>query len=473
MPLFKKTFLVVLLLLQTTYAAPQPPVSNVPVSSLREKGWQCFNSGNLVAGDSLWRIADTTKALLKKDYFKWLEIKAVLSQYNDAAKICCKISALDPRQTPSALDALMHMLADQSLSVKKEALQTYSEYALSSIHADTLRFLLQLNRLYSSFDLYDEQDNLFLLLDKTNQISANELFNAAQERFHSGKYSQSLFPATLAYKKFTNDKEQSSCAYLLFLCWQKTGVPDSALFWLDKTTFFDPSIKVQAIPFLQTADFLKKADSLISTLNLSLTKDTLKIRQFLFEHNLKDAFDAAEKIDKVHYKEVALVWTIRTAIFSENTSHLEGWIDTVSFSLSSSFSEELLQYRLRFTLFKTNSGLFHEYCQRAYALWLNTFSIVELTQNKNIPKNIRDMFTCDLLKSLLSHGRYADAEKISVSLSLESASAELLFYCASIFINQKKFPEAKATLEQLIVSFPADVFSKRASLLLSGLNQKN
>jgi hypothetical protein len=220
---------------------------------------------------------------------------------------------------------------------------------------------------------------------------------------------------------------------------------------------------------LQRAGFLDKADSLVATLPASVARDTLGVRQALFANNPSRARELARGLRGD--RDAALVWTIRTNIFSGNGGDLEGWIDTVAMQPSGEYGREMLAYRYKLEVLKDAPQAYQNIGALEYAIWLGQPQKVAGMSFVAYPPLVRQMLVCDLVAALLEKNLAADAQKAALQVPPEEAGPELEFYKGDIFIRQGLIAEGSKVLEQLVLSHPDDVFAIRAKQVLANLGQ--
>jgi hypothetical protein len=440
--------------------------------SIRERGLQCINKGSLAEGDSLLSVADSTGALSAVDCLRWLETKAVLSKYGDAARLCCKITAREPRLSAMACGRFMQMIEEQSAAVKREALAVYRQCALSGPGCDTLRVKQWLSHAYATFALFVQQDSILVQLDTRKYPSAQDFLEAAQERFSQGFVADAVFPAKKAYNRLDNTAEKSLAATMVFQWYRSVLKPDSASFWLSRASLSDERFKVAAVAFLQSAGMLDRADSLMATLRSSVSRDTLMLRRMLFAGEAKGAYAKAGSLVLSH--DAAVVWKMRTALFCGNGADLYGWIDTVSFSPASEWGEEIMSYRYRLEVIASASvpQAMRDFCALSYALWCGKPDKAAAIRLTAYPREVRDLLVCDIVKAFIQEKRFGEAGKTAAASGPDSAGPELRYYYADALIQQGYLDEGAAMLEQLLLANPNDVFSGRSRILLESLKKK-
>jgi tetratricopeptide (TPR) repeat protein len=452
-------------------------VSASDARMIRERGLASIDKGSVAEADSLLRIADSAGILTAGDYLRWLEAKAVLSNYADAAGLCCKIDAREPRFSAVARGRLTQMTEEQPPAAKREALDAYRRCALSNPGCDTLLLKQWLSRAYGSCGLFAQQDSLLVQLDTRQFPSAQDFLDAAEERFSRGFVSEAVFPATRAYARLpdADTAARSLAATMLFQCYRTALRPDSASYWLSRASLSDERFRISAVAFLQSAGMPDKADSLMTGIRPSFARDTLMIRRLLYAGDPKGAYARSAGVTRPRDAAAAAVWKARTALFSGNAADLDGWIDTVSFSPSSLAGEEILAYRYRLSALSSAASFpqaLRDFGAIAYALWCGKPDKASSVALSSYPRPLREMLTCDIVRAYAREKRFDSARAAAEAAGLDSAGGELRYYYADACIQQGYFDKGAAVLEQLMLADPNNVFSGRARLLLGSLKKK-
>jgi Tetratricopeptide repeat len=466
-------------------AAASPATGQAPVHAvnftdgraIRERGIADLDKGSPAEADSLLRIADSAGILSAGDYLRWLDAKAVLSNYADAAGLCCKIDAREPRFSAVARGRLTQMTEEQPSAAKREALDAYRHCALSNPGCDTPGLKQWLSRAYASAGLFAQQDSLLVQLDTRQFPSAQDFLDAAEDRFSRGFVSEAVFPATRAWGRLADadTAARSLAATMLFQCYRTALRPDSASYWLSRASLSDDRFRISAVAFLQSAGMLDRADSLMAGIRPTFARDTLLIRRLLYAGDPKGAYARSAGITRPRDAAAAAVWKARTALFSGNAADLDGWIDTVSFSPSSPAGEEILTYRYRLSVASTAASApeaLRDFGAIAYALWCGKPDKASLVGLSPYPRPFREMLLCDIVRAYGRAKRFDSARAVAEAAGLDSAGGELRYYYADVCIQQGYFDKGAAVLEQLMLADPNNVFSGRARLLLGSLKTK-
>jgi tetratricopeptide (TPR) repeat protein len=460
-----------------TGQAPAHAATSTDAPLIRQRGLASIDKGSVAEADSLLRIADTAGILSAGDYLRWLDAKAVLSNYADAAGLCCKIDAREPRFSAVARGRLTQMTEEQPVAAKREALDAYRRCALPNPGCDTLLLKQWLSRAYASCGLFAQQDSLLVQLDTKQFPSAQDFLDAAEERFSRGFVSEAVFPATRAWARLADadTAARSLAATMLFQCYRTALRPDSASYWLSRASLSDERFRISAVAFLQSAGMPDRADSLMTGIRPSFARDTLMIRRLLYAGDPKGAYARSAGVTRP--RDAAVLWKARTALFSDNAADLDGWIDTVSFSPSSSAGEEMLTYRYRLSVLASSAAsapqALRDFGTIAYALWCGKPDKASSVGLSSYPRPVREMLTCDIVRAYARTKRFDSARAAAEAVGLDSAGGELRYYYADVCIQQGYFDKGAAVLEQLMLADPNNVFSGRARLLLGSLKKKN
>jgi hypothetical protein len=441
--------------------------------SVRDRGLAAIDRSNPGEADSLLSVADSANALSGADRLRWLEVKAVLSKYDDAARLCCAIAATDPGLGPIASGRLMQMIEEQSPAVKRTALSAYRRCAFAYRGCDTPSVRQWLSRAYASLALFPEQDSLLLSLDTKRFPSGQDLFEAASERFSQGFVADAVAPARMAWIRLQDPSAKSIAATMLFSWFRSATQPDSATLWLSRASLSDERAKVAAIAFLQSAAMIDKADSLMAGLRQSVSRDTLALRRMLYVGDATAAYGRMKALPLP--RDANVLWKVRTALFSGNAADLAGWIDTVSFAASSDAGEEIMSYRLRLELLAAAGAPeeMRDFCSLSYALWAQKpEKAASLGPLAAYPREVRELLTCDIIRSFVRLRRYGAAQTVAAASGIDSAGPELQYYYADVLMKQGLFDQGTRVLEKLLLGFPGDIFAARARILLAGLKKK-
>ncbi len=439
------------------------------LQALRLRGLADIDKGNISEGDSLLCIADSAGILDALDMLRWMSAKAVLARYYDAGRLCCRVSAQQPQLAPIACARLFEIVKDQSVETKRLALGAYKQCALSQERCDTLQVKQWLSRTYGFFAMFAEETDLLRDLDSRRFPSGRDFLAIGRDRFSMGFFSDAVVPAMEAYRRLSEAPERSLAATIVYQCYLRLNKSADAALWLPRTELSDVRFRAQAAAFLQRAGFLDKADSLTATLPASVARDTLAVRQALFAGNPSRARELARGLRGD--RDAALIWTIRTSVFSGNGGDLEGWIDTVAMQPSGEYGREMLAYRYKLELLKDASQAYQDFGVLEYAVWLGQPKKATGMSFAAYAPMVRQMLACDLVAALLEKDLAPEAQKVALQVPPGEGGPELEFYKGDILIRQGSITEGSKVLEQLVISHPNDVFAIRAKQVLASLGQ--
>ena len=306
-------------------------------------------------------------------------------------------------------------------------------------------------------------------LDTPHFPSARDFLGMARERLAMGFVSDAVAPATEAFRRCTDPREQSLAAAIVYQCYMKMGKNADAALWLPRARLSDPRFRAQAAAFLQRAGFLDKADSMIAGLPASVVRDTLAVRQALFAGDLVRAAGSAAAIRGD--RQAQTVWRIRTSVFLGRADSLEGWIDTVAVMPGWEYGREVLAFRYKLEVLRDSPDALKDFGAVEYALWLGRPKKAAAVPLSAFASGARRMLACDIVAALLEQDLVDDAAKVLSQVGTSETSPELEYLRGNILIRQGDSGRGAAVLEKLVLSAPGDVFAIRAKQLLSRLGK--
>src|SRR5271157_865659 len=467
-----KTLLTILVAVCAAAAGPSPAgaaprFDRQKVQACRLRGLSDLDKGNVAEADSLLTIADSAGALDGLDYLTWMPAKAALARYGDVGVLCCRTGSVAPGMADLACSRLSEILKDRPMETRRLALAAYRQCALGRERCDTLRIKQWLLRTYEYSSLFAEAVDVLRELDTPHYPSARDFLGLARERMAMGFVSDAIVPATEAFRRCTDPKEQSLAAAVVYQCYLKMGKNADAALWLPRARLSDPRFRAQAAAFLQRAGLLDKADSLIAALPASVARDTLAVRQALFAGDLVRAAGSAAAIRGD--RQAQTLWKIRTTVFLGQADSLEGWIDTVAVAPGWEYGREVLAFRYKLEVLRDSPDALKDFGAVEYALWLGRPKKAAAVPLSAFAPGARRMLACDIVASLLEQDLVDDAAKVLLQAGAAETSPELEYYRGEVLIRQGDSGKGAVVLEKLVLSSPGDVFAIRAKQLLSRL----
>ena len=236
---------------------------------------------------------------------------------------------------------------------------------------------------------------------------------------------------------------------------------------------------MNAVVLYQEAGLFGKANDIITTLKTSVSRDTLTIRQLLFEGKIENARSFIIKCSKAgHWQSARLdnfLWKIRTGVFSGILNDAGVYIDSInSIGIPPSwhYAKEILIYRMALQRLGVN--------QPAFAYWgqLRYFAFIKKPQNMidgfNKDKwslNIREYFAASLVEALIANKLYEKAHYVLGLVPELHESQQINYFRALVSFKLGYLEKAKNLFENIILTDPDGVFSHKARIYLLKVNE--
>jgi hypothetical protein len=454
---------------------------NIAMGPVQNKVSSLLAHDDLHAADSLCTAFDLTRFMGPYELMKWVRIKGTLGQYEQAARLACMALGKDPHFGPMLQYQLVEVIKEAKIDTVRVALNAYCHCALGGGCRDTLGFKQWISGTYNRFGLYDEEIDVLVSLDSKNYPSVHDLLESARQRFSQRLFAQVIRPAQQAYARSATASQKALCALLLYQSYAQTERNDSAALWLARVPLAQELNKAEVITFFQHSRYFVKADSLIATLPPSFMRDTLAIRQMLFNGNMKGAADAAARMlqaqsrDKDNRNE-SLLWRIRALIFGGAVGTALPLLDSINFTPSMNWAEEFLSDKYALYMIQGFPSAWKDFGSLRYASWAQQPDIalraLGSQELENCPAGVKELLIIDGAKTLSAGKLFSEARKILERIALSAATAEHRYYYAESLLNTGAPEQARQVLEELVLKCPGDVFSEKARIVLLRLQNK-
>ncbi len=288
--------------------------------------------------DSVYVLCDLAGGLDIYDLLKWASVRGVLGDYAGAARVFCAVSLREPRLWAMARSQFVQQLSEAEPGVRAPALHEFYACCREGSIADTARLLEWLSDTYAHFGLYAEETASIEAGVGDPVERARRLLDVARGRFGQRLFEHAIAPALAAYQSLPDGPARSECAALLYQSYVAVQRSDSALVWFRKAGVSDMQSMTSAAVLYQQAGLLAQSDSLIASLPPSITRDTLEIRQCIFEGAIEKARSLTlERSVMRHWAKAsadASLWRVRTAVYAGDLAAALNDIDSAHFAPS-------------------------------------------------------------------------------------------------------------------------------------------
>lgn len=446
----------------------------------RKKLTYFIERGLFYEADSLYNDMYLLSLLDRYDLLKWTQTKAVLGDYSSAAEVFCDVSLYKKNFVTIARSRFVRLLVEaDSRELQRSALKSYKKCYLKNPDADTLSLSKWLSSTYARFKLYREEVNAIIKLDRNAKSKGQRLLTTAQRRFSDNLFPKAIPPALLSWKYLTAGIPRQQCAIVLYQSYAHIGKTDSALIWLGKVNLTNQRSKMSAVVLYQTSGLLDKASGIISTLVESMNKDTLTIRQFLFEGKISNARSFVSKCTGASHWASAgpdtFLWKIRTAVYSGNLRAMALYLDSINsvgFTSSWKYASEILSCRMAMQRLEAYPDAFKHWGHLGYTIYINKpQDPVAGFKADRWPKNIREYLVITLVDALIQSEFFDTAQYILDLVPELNETPQICYFRAHVSSMRGYIEKAKKLFENIILSDPDDVFAHKARIYLLKLKQ--
>jgi hypothetical protein len=206
-------------------------------------------------------------------------------------------------------------------------------------------------------------------------------------------------------------------------------------------------------------------------------RDTLSIRQSLFGRDVKAAADRALRVfvgaAPGDERSGAMLWRIRTLVFSGNLGAARELLDSIDFSASMKDADEILADKYAVFALQSDPSAWGEFAEAAFAAWagFSDMALASLMPSRfdNVSPRGKQLILSYGLKTLIADKVYLQARKAVERLSREELSAENRYYYGDALVHSGEIEQGRRVFEELVLKFPADVFSGKARMALLAL----
>lgn len=436
---------------------------------LRFTAAQLQQTGQFADADSIMRVLESAGRLDAVDYLQWGRIKGVMGENAGAVDAWCHGLRSEPRLQPILQNQIAYALAEMDADTAAAMARSFARCASMAPALDTLSFRRWLADLYDRYGLYDDESAVLANMGTASPNGGIELLSLAADFFSRGLYQRVLMPAHWCWERAAPDL-RAQAASLLYQAYAGLGRGDSALVWLPRADLNDAAGLCRAVVLYQNANLFDKSDSILSRLPPSAAKDTLEIRQALFEGKNREAADKAAALVRlprwVGHSEEARWCLARARLFSGDAAGAGSTLDSIKIRPEWPQATEALRYRFLFARLSQWPEAAVAWGKIAYSGYIGRPQKSILKQSAGYPREVREILAVMLANSLVA------VDSISAALDImqppDSAASPEYRYChGDLLLRAGRVAQAREVLQQLVLDRPGDVFAQRARVLLA------
>jgi len=426
--------------------------------------------GGFAREDSLFTVLDRAAVLSADELLQWAHVQEVVDGYDRPPVLYGRALAGDPAKLDVVCWKLFLWLENAPADSITHSLSIFQKSALHERKVDTIGLQNRLADFYGRHDLYDAETEVLTCIPETRSRLAGRLCDLAGHALSRGFYAAAVAPAGVAYA--LGDKAvRSAAAEIVCRAYEGVHMPDSALVWLDRGGVATESSRIEAITLDQVTGRLAAAAALIGALQPTLARDTLRLRQRLFEGDIAGAADAVNKgVAWAQTPNETTLWTARTLLFRGDIDRLSALLDSVLPEPSWRGAQEILRDRLLVAQLRNSNAALAAWSRLEYNLFIDKPEVAA-AQIPGAEAEYRIPLLLRIVKEQLERGRIGMAEALFEKQGDTVDSPEYLYLRAATLLRLhavENRERALALLRRIIRDFPDDVFSERARVLLSG-----
>ncbi|MCL2181844.1 MAG: hypothetical protein FWB85_00020 [Chitinispirillia bacterium] len=441
----------------------------------------------LPVADTLYRALDAAGRLNSHELLRYGRVKSLLGNYRAAASIYCRAATGESRLEHAALTQMGHQLADADSAEKAAAVRIFERCALAAPNADTALFRNWLADFCGRQGLFEQEISILTRLHSAESPSDRRLAEAARKHFSNRRYRFAVRAAAAAHDRTADESQKSSdAAFVAYQSYMQLRVRDSALIWLRLSGVAGKDANIQAAALNQETGHLEAAAALIDSLPVSLPKDTLGVRQYLFSGEPANALNFIMMSKSAAWTMAPrerMLWRGRCMIFGGRAYEAIPVLDSLRFMPGWHAASEVLRYKYWVQKLDDDRGALDLWGKLEYAIYTGSLTAaVRLLKGAEITGEPGEMLAVRLAKVLAQANRHAAAleilelaeggpgygiKGIDRKSHKHTPGPEYLYLKAEMLSETGKQYEAKVFAQKILTDYPLDVFAQKARILLS------
>lgn len=429
-----------------------------------------LKNGMHAQADTLFMIFDAEGQLDFQDWFQWANVKSLIGDYGKIAELYCKSVQREPQVAEDAFFEFGRLVQELEPQVAENVLQQFSECSLAKTDVDSQSVLSWLADTYLKLGLFKQEINTLRDMRESGFPVAARSLESARSRLSLHKYRDAIEASIISYNSTDRIALKSMAAAILYKSYLNLGIRDSAFQWINLADLGSDKNRIEAITFYQSIGDFSSAAQLIDSMAPTQVRDTLIIRQFLLQSDLKKAFSFISNTRLPINREIRIssLWKSRILLFSGKVDELASYLDTIEVEPFWDCADELITYQYWLQLLGSSTEALAAWVGIEYNLYIGSFNkIMQVFSKKNIPAEYSWQLALHASKGCLKNGQYYQALLLLKMDSGAKVSPEFLYYKAVAFYRNGENDTARNIFNKLILEHSSDMFSDKARVFLN------
>jgi thioredoxin-like negative regulator of GroEL len=434
-------------------------------------------AGRYATVDTIYTAFRHLQGLDSFDMLEWMRTKAVIGDITGAARAACEAAGMDPRLLPLTRGQLLQLLEDAESNQRRAALMAFEECARKK-DIDRQSLYAGLAEAYGRFGFYRHQTRTLRAARLDPDRTGTLLLEAAGQRMRRGLYEATIDAAAPAWELLPPGVFRKQAALLLYQCYAALDRPDSALAWIQRIDMEDSGIRGEAVALYQQLGLLEAADSLLATLEPSVMRDTLRMRQFFFSgdaqagHRFADSSTRKARWSSLPH--VRLLWRARGAVFAGTTpGTLGGLFDSTRIVPGAPGAHELLEYQYAARRLAPHASALRTWGMLRHARFAGRQArAVDRLDLQGMAPAAQQLLLETAVSSLLESDDFHRAGALIEEVAPENRSPKMRYHLAEALLRAGRMDEGRALLQELVNESSDAVYSARARMYLLELRRQ-
>jgi tetratricopeptide (TPR) repeat protein len=391
--------------------------------------------------------------------------------YLAAAEVYCWAASVGRNIVHAVMTNMGRYFADADSAGRDAALEMFMNCALSDAPADTAAIRDWIAAYYGRHGHFEREITTLARLNLPTAPSGRRLADVAKTHFANRRYRHAATAATAAYEHIEEEESnrRNGTAFVAHQAYLQLGIRDSALAWLQISGITGRDAQFQAAALNQETGHLEAAAELINSMTPSITKDTLLVRQRIFEGipgMALSEMSESRSVTWARHPQERLLWRARCMIFGGRAHEASSTIDSIRFSAAWHGASETLRYRYWIQKLDGNANMLNAWGKLEHLIYIGDLTGASRTFiGYGITGEAGEMMAVRVSRELTRAARHSEA-----LLTLESIQGgkgpEYLYFLAEALHGAGRTEEAREIVNKILMEFPSDIFAQKARILL-------